>query len=295
MSEKQIYGAIEAGGTSFVCAVGTGPEDLITKEITTTTPNETVSKVIEFFTSQTEKVSAIGVACFGPVDLNVNSPTYGQILSSPKLDWNGVNLVEKIQQALKVPVKIDTDVNGAAIGEYRHGAAQGKNNLVYVTVGTGIGGGVLVNGKSLPGLLHTELGHMFVPHDINQDSFGGNCPYHADCLEGLASAGAITERWGTKKASDLPDDHQAWELEGLYLAYAMVNIILTLSPEIIIIGGGVLKRKPLLKIIHKNVKKLLNGYLPLEAVSEDIESYIILPQYHGPAGVLGALELAKQT
>ena len=218
-----VYGAIEAGGTKFICLVGSGPDDIRARaRIPTTTPDETLSAVLEFFQENGAGMQALGVAAFGPLDLNKDSSTYGYITTTPKPDWSNTDLLGPLQAALDIPIAFDTDVNGAALGEGRWGAAQGLDDFVYLTVGTGIGGGAMVNGKLLHGAQHPEMGHMLLPHDRQQDPFDGICPFHGDCLEGLANGPAIQVRWG-QPANDLPADHPAWELEAHYLAMACTN------------------------------------------------------------------------
>ena len=205
---KKLFGGIEGGGTKFVCAVGDEDGQILAEtRFPTTTPGETISSAISFFKQQAQElgpISALGFACFGPLDPNPNSKTYGQILPTPKLGWTGADVVSPLKEALEVPIKFDTDVNGAALGEWRWGAAQGLDTFVYYTIGTGIGGGALVEGKLLHGLLHPEMGHAPLPHDSEKDPFEGNCPFHKDCFEGLASGPAIEKRWG-QRAETLPD------------------------------------------------------------------------------------------
>ncbi|MCI0477366.1 MAG: ROK family protein, partial [Anaerolineales bacterium] len=215
------FGGIEAGGTKFVCAVGTAPDDVRETRFSTTTPEETIRRAIDFFRAQ-PRVAAIGIGSFGPVDLHRASPTYGYITTTPKPDWANTDLAGAIQRALAVPVGFDTDVNVAALGEHRWGAARGLDTFIYLTIGTGIGGGGLVSGKLMHGLIHPEMGHIRVPHDFVRDPFPGSCPFHSDCLEGLASGPALGKRWGAR-AETLPADHPAWELQAHYLALALVN------------------------------------------------------------------------
>ena len=290
---SSLYGGIEAGGTKFICAVGTGPQDLILKRIPTTTPEETISRVISYFQEQ-QGVSAIGIGSFGPLDLNHSSSTYGYITSTPKPGWDYTDLAGTIKRALKVPVGFDTDVNTAALGEHKWGVAQGLDNFIYLTIGTGIGGGGMINGQLMHGLVHPEMGHIRIPHDKSADPYAGCCPFHDDCLEGLASGTAIEKRWG-QRGEELPDDHAAWIWESYYLALAISDFICTLSPEKVIIGGGLMEKKQLFPMIRKNVVQLLNGYIQAKAVMEDIESYIVPPGVGGLAGILGAIALAMET
>ena len=291
-----LYGGIEAGGTKFVCAVGSNPDDLCVNVIETTTPDETISHVIAYFKEQnsTKKLSSIGIGSFGPIDLNRNSKTYGFITSTPKLNWENVDFVGAIRSSFNIPIGFDTDVNAAAIGEYQRGAAQGLTNFIYLTIGTGIGGGGIINGIPLHGLLHPEMGHIFIPRDnSDKKSYEGNCPRHKDCFEGLASGPAIRNRWG-RPPQDLNQDHPAWEYIAKYISYALVNYICTLSPQRIIIGGGVMKQSKLYPLIHEMVKELLNNYLQLPEITENIQNYIVPPTLGDRSGILGAIALAKQ-
>jgi len=293
---NQLYGGIEAGGTKFVCAVGTQPDDLIETRFPTTTPTETCSRAIEFFKQQAgpEQLAAIGIASFGPVDPNPASPTFGYITSTPKPGWANTDFAGAIRSALGVPVGFDTDVNVAALGEHRWGAAQGLDNFIYLTFGTGVGGGGLMNGRLMHGLIHPEMGHIRLPHDWQVDPFRGSCPYHGDCLEGLASGPAMEQRWG-QRAETLADDHPAWNLEAHYISLALANLICTLSPERLILGGGVMEQPKLLPLIRREVNELLNGYVHSPEILERIEQYIVAPALGKRAGVLGAIALAEQT
>jgi fructokinase len=276
-------GGIEAGGTKFVCSAGHPPDELEMAEIPTTTPEETIGRVLEFFRPRLP-FRAVGIASFGPIDLDPSSSTFGFITWTPKLAWRNFDFVGSIRKALRAPVAFDTDVNAAALAENRWGAAQGLDTFLYVTVGTGIGAGGLANRRLLHGRMHPELGHVRVPHDLGRDPFPGNCPYHGDCLEGLAAAPAIQERWG-QDPSCLPDSHPAWDLEAHYLALGLMNAICVFSPQRIILGGGVMSRETLYPMIRGNVAKLLNGYVdPPE---------IVPPSLGSRAGVLGALALAE--
>jgi len=276
-------GGIEAGGSKFVCAAGHAPDELEFVEIPAGTPDQTIPRVVEFFRSQ-PPVYAVGIASFGPVDLDPGSETYGYITWTPKLAWRNYDFVGAIRKALHVPVAFDTDVNAAAAAEARWGAAQGLDTFLYVTVGTGIGAGGMANGRLLHGRMHPEMGHMRIPHDLDRDPFPGTCPYHGDCLEGLAAAPAIEARWKQEPAC-LPDSHPAWDLEARYLAVGVVNSICVLSPQRIILGGGVMAREQLYPMIRGNVEELVNGYLD--------PPQIIAPSLGSRAGVLGAMALAE--
>jgi fructokinase len=282
-----LYGAIEAGGTKFVCAVGNETGEIIEKvTIPTLTPDETMPQVLEFLRKY--DLNAIGIGSFGPVDLNAQSPTYGSITTTPKLAWRNYPLLNVIKDAFSVPVGFQTDVNAAALGELHFGAAKGLDSCLYLTVGTGIGGGAVVNGQVVQGLSHPEMGHIFVRRHPN-DSYEGKCPYHSDCLEGLAAGPAIEARWG-KKGHELKEQSEVWEIEAYYLAQALVQYILILSPQKMILGGGVMKQTQLFPLIRQHVQDLLNGYVELP----NLESYIVPPGLGDNAGITGALVLAYE-
>ena len=288
-----MYGGIEAGGTKFVCAVGKGPNNV--SEITrfpTTTPEETIGQAIAFFRNQPHKLEAIGIASFGPVDPNPSSDTFGYITSTPKPGWKDTDLVGPIREAFGVPVGFDTDVNGAALAETYWGAAEGLDTSMYITVGTGFGGGAIVNGNRLHGLLHPEMGHIMLPRAPGDD-FAGYCPYHGACLEGMATGPALKARWGVS-AETLPPEHEAWEFEAHYLAMAVMNFILTLSPQRIIMGGGVMDQRHLFPRIRKRVQEALNGYVASPVITKNIDKYIVPPGLGNRAGVLGAIALGKE-
>ena len=287
-----LWGGIEAGGTKFVCAVGTGPDD-IRHEIRypTSSPDETLATAIEFF-KRRGPVDAVGIASFGPIDLNPASSAYGHITTTPKEGWANVDFVGAVQSALDLPVGFDTDVNAAALGEWKWGAAQGLDTFLYLTVGTGIGGGGLANGKPMRGLLHPEMGHIGMPRDPSVDPFEGVCPYHGDCLEGLASGPAIQARWG-KPVEQLPEGHPAWELEAHYLGTALASFICVLSPQRIVLGGGVMKHAPLMGAVREETRARLNGYIQSPAILEQMERYIAAPALGDRSGVLGAIALAQ--
>lgn len=288
------YGCIEAGGTKFVCGLGTGPEDLATVSLPTTSPAETIREVVAYFRERAgSKLAAVGIASFGPVDLEPASPTYGYITETPKLAWQHFDLMGEIRSALGVPVGFDTDVNAAALGEARWGAGRDCSDFVYLTIGTGIGGGAVVNGKLVHGLVHPEMGHIRVPHDRQRDAYPGHCPFHADCLEGLACGPAIEQRWGTP-AGGLAPDHPAWALEAHYLALGLATWVCTLSPKRIIMGGGIMQQQHLFPAIREELKQLLNGYIPTKALAEEIDSYVVPPLLANRAGALGAIVLAGQ-
>jgi len=288
-----LWGGIEAGGTKFVCAVGSGPDDLrVETRFPTTTPAETIGQAIQFFQRQ-EPLAAIGIASFGPVDPNPDSLTFGYITTAPKPGWANTNFAGAIKESLGVPVSFDTDVNGAALGEHRWGVAQGLDTFVYLTIGTGIGGGGMTNGKLIHGLMHPEMGHIRLPHDRERDPFAGSCPYHGDCWEGLAAGPALKARWG-QRAETLPEDHPAWPLEANYLALGLVNIIYVLAPQRIIMGGGVMEQPQLFPLVRQRVQELLNGYLQSPEILRKIDDYIVPPGLGKRAGVLGAIALAQR-
>ncbi len=287
-----LFGGIEAGGTKFVCVVGSGPTRILARErFPTTTPQETLARVVDFFRPYADDLQALGVGSFGPVDLHPDSPTHGFITTTPKPGWQHTNVKGFLEDALHVPVMFETDVNAAAWGEHRWGAAQDVDTFVYVTVGTGIGGGAVVNGRLVHGLVHPEMGHMRVPHDWEADPFQGTCPFHGDCLEGLAAGPALAARWGMR-GELLPDDHPAWDLEARYLGLAVANLVCVLSPQRIILGGGVMRRTTLFPRIRRVVQDVLAGYVRDPALEEQIEAYIVPPALGDDAGVLGALALA---
>lgn len=287
-----LFGAIEAGGTKFVCAIGTGPDDVHAVErFPTTTPDDTLRRAIAFFQQYDSHIAALGIGSFGPVDLNPASATYGHITTTPKPGWAHTDFVGTMQRALGCPVAFDTDVNAAARGEQRWGAAQHDDSVLYITVGTGIGGGFISHGRALHGLVHPEMGHICVPRHP-EDPFPGCCPFHGDCLEGLASGTALLERWG-RPADTLPHDHPAWPIEAHYLGHAVAMFALVLSPHRVVIGGGVLRQPLLLPLIRSTVHDALAGYVQHAALLHDIDQYIVAPALGDRAGVLGALALAE--
>ncbi len=276
-----------------MCGVGTGPDDLQLTTVPTTSPQATIDQIIAFFRDQAgRELSAVGVGAFGPIDLHPESPTFGFITSTPKVGWQQYDLAWTLYRALQVPIGFDTDVNAAAAGEARWGAGRGFPNFLYLTVGTGIGGGALVNGEVIHGLLHPEMGHIRIPHDLGADPFPGSCPYHKDCLEGLASGPAMQARWG-KRAQELPADHPAWALEAHYLALGLATWVCTVSPERILLGGGVMQQASLFPLIRQELLRLLNGYIDAKPLLNEIDSYVAPPELGSRAGVLGAMVLAE--
>lgn len=293
-ARKKYFGGIEAGGSKFICAIANSPDDIYAKtRFDTTTPEDTLSQAVAFFHQHNDiDLQGIGIACFGPLDLQPPSDTFGFITNTPKPGWPFTDMRSPFAE-FGVPVQIDTDVNGAALGEQRWGAAAGLDTFLYLTIGTGIGGGGLINGDFMHGLIHPEMGHILIPHDHTLDPFEGCCPFHGDCLEGLASGLAIEKRWGIS-AKNLPPEHPAWELEAHYLAMAVTNFILTLSPQRIIMGGGVMKMSRLIERIRELVMKNLNKYVDHPLIKEKISNYIILPELGDQAGLMGAIALAQR-
>lgn len=283
-----IYGALEAGGTKMVCAIG-DENGRITDRLSlpTETPELTLPKLIDYF--KDKQIETLGIGCFGPIDLNRDSNTYGYITSTPKKAWRNCDIVGAFKNALGIPVGFDTDVNGSVLGEVTWGCGAGLDNVIYITIGTGVGVGVYAQGRLLHGMLHPEGGHILLPKH-KDDTYKGRCPYHGDgCLEGLAAGPAIEERWG-KKGIELAGRAEVWELEAYYIAVALTNYILTLSPQKIILGGGIMHQEQLMPLIRKEVLTLLNGYLSTPELL-DMDSYIVLPSLNDNQGIMGALKL----
>ena len=296
MTSKRHYGGIEAGGTKFVCVVASGPGHILDEiRYGTTTPAETLERAIQFFQPfvKAGEIRTLGVGAFGPLDLNPQSSTYGFITATPKPGWSKVDVRGTLQRGLKIRVALDTDVNVAALGECTWGASQGCNPSLYLTIGTGIGGGYIKDGRSLVGLLHPEMGHVRIPHNRELDPFLGICPFHGDCFEGLASGPAIEKRLGLAGAR-VPEDDPFWDLEVDYIASALMNYILVLSPKKIILGGGVMQRDFLFPRVRWRVRELLNGYVSSKVLLEKIDSYIVPPELGNQSGSLGAIALAMQ-
>ena len=276
----------------MVLSVGNENNELLEQvSIPTEEPKKTIPAMTEWFGDK--KIEALGIGTFGPVDLREDSPTYGWITKTPKPGWSNIPLLPSLRDALGVPALIDTDVNAAALAEWKLGAARGLDSCVYVTVGTGIGAGLVIGGKLVHGLVHPELGHMLLRQEPEDPTPVGFCPYHQGCLEGLASGPSIEKRWG-KKGYELPPEHEAWQLEAAYLAQMCMNAICAFSPERIILGGGVMQQKHLFPLIRRRTQELLNGYVQASAVLEDIDTYIVEPGLGTKSGATGALLLAKQ-
>lgn len=283
-------GALEAGGTKMVCAVGDESGKIFEQiSLPTKTPEETVPAMIDYF--KNAKVEALGIGCFGPIDPDKQSETYGYITSTPKLAWANYNIVGAFEAALGIPVGFDTDVNGSVLGEATFGQAKGKSSVIYVTIGTGVGVGVYIEGKLLHGMLHPEAGHVMVRRREG-DTYEGKCPYHKACLEGMAAGPAVEARWGDK-AIHLKDRKEVWDLEAYYIAQALTGYILTLSPEMIILGGGIMHQEQLFPMIRSYVTEMLNGYIQTSEV-KDMEHYIVPASLNDDQGIMGALELGRR-
>jgi fructokinase len=283
-----LYGALEAGGTKMVCAIGDENGKILERtKIPTTTPEETMPPIFDFF--KDKGIKAIGIACFGPIDLNKDSATYGSITSTPKKGWSGYNIVEETKKALGIPVGFDTDVNGSMLGEATWGCAKGVSDAIYLTIGTGVGGGVISNGKLLHGMLHPEVGHIRLPR-VEGDPGKSVCPFHDNCLEGLAAGPSIKARWGVS-ADQLADRAEVWEIESEYIATALMSYALILSPQKIILGGGVMHQEQLFPLIRKKFKELVNGYIVTKEM-EDLDNYIVPASLNDDQGIMGAVKLA---
>ena len=283
-------GGLEAGGTKMVMCIGNESGEIFTQmSIPTRTPAETIPEIIKWFSDK--NIDALGIGCFGPIDVSPESPTYGQILETPKLPWVHYDLLKELQKELKVPMKVDTDVNGSCLGEMVFGCAKGIDSVLYITIGTGIGVGIAIGGKLVHGMLHPEAGHIGI-NKHKEDKGKCICPYHDHCFEGLAAGPSIETRWG-KKAYELVDNNLAWEIESEYIAQALVNYILTVSPKKIILGGGVMHQERLFPMVRQKVTKILNGYLNTKELS-DMDNYIVPNSLNDNQGILGAMELGRQ-
>ncbi len=285
-------GALESGGTKMVCSIGDETGRILDRiSLPTTLPDETIPKIIAYFADK--EIEALGVAGFGPLDLDPASATYGHITTTPKLDWINCALLSRLTSALKVPAGIDTDVGAAALAEFELGAGKNVKNLIYLTVGTGIGGGVIVNGEIVHGLVHPEAGHIMLrphPDDPNPDGF---CPYHVSCLEGLAKGPTFDARWGVS-SKDLPKDHIGWQIEAYYLAQFCMTAITMLSTEMIVLGGGVMQQAFLFPMIREKTLELLGGYVAHDKVLHHLDEMIVPPGLGVGSGVTGALILAAR-
>jgi len=287
-----LYGGVETGGTWCACAIGTGPERIDRQvQFPTADVEQTLARIVDFFRVG-PACEAIGIGSFGPVDLDPRSPTWGYVTTTPKPGWQHVALAPVVRARLGAPVAFEHDVAAAALGEYRWGAGRHAGALCYVTIGTGIGAGLLIDGRPWHGLIHPEVGHMRIPHDRVRDPFPGACPIHGDCWEGLACGPAIEQRWGVP-ANELPDRHPAWELEAEYLALGILNIVSVFSPERIVVGGGVMERGGLLAMVRVRVRELVAGYLDTPLLRGEVGSFLVEPALGDRAGVLGAIALAE--
>lgn len=285
----KLYGALEAGGTKMVCAIGDENGNILERiSIPTRTPAETMGPMIDFFRGK--GIRALGIGCFGPVDLKKGSRTYGYITSTPKLAWQNYPIVAEFEKTLGVPVGFDTDVNAAALGEATWGCTRDVENSIYITVGTGVGVGVIIGGKPYHGMLHPEGGHILLARHPDDPMVGSGCPFHENCLEGLAAGPSLEKRWGIKGA-ELTGRKEVWQLEAYYIGQALADYILILSPERIVLGGGVTHQEGLLALIRQETAKQLAGYIRTAAI-DHLDSYIVGVSLNDNQGVMGAVKLA---
>jgi fructokinase len=289
----RILGGVETGGTWIVCAIGSAPDDILAHDrFPTADPPAALERIVAFFSRDDRlRPEAIGVGAFGPLQLDPDAPDWGSVMTTPKPGWSHTAIASELVGRLGVPVTIDTDVNAAAIAESRWGAGAGLDNLCYLTVGTGIGAGLLIDGRPVHGLVHPEVGHLRIPHDRVRDPFGGVCPAHGDCWEGLASGPAISQRWG-RPAGELTDDHDAWKLEAEYLALGILAIVSVASPRRVIMGGGVMGRAGLRAQVGDRLVALNGGYLQTPLLADQVRDFLVAPRLGDKAGVLGALAMA---
>lgn len=281
-------GALEGGGTKMVLAIGDENGNILDRvSIPTETPDITMPKMIQYF--KDANIDALGIATFGPIDLDRKSPTYGYITTTPKLAWANYDFLGAFKKELPIPIAFDTDVNGSAIGEATWGITKGLENSIYITIGTGVGVGVITNGKPLHGMLHPEGGHMLLMRHP-KDTYKGKCPYHETCLEGMAAGPAVEARWG-KKGIELSDQKEVWEMEAYYIAQALTNIIMMLSPQRIVLGGGIMHQTQLMPLIREKTKEMVNGYIQTDLL-KDMEHYIVLPSLNDNQGIMGCIKLA---
>ncbi len=301
MTRRDVYAAIEAGGTKFVCGVAHSHDEILdTARIATGTPEETIRQCLDFFRSKEKQFGpprSFGIGSFGALDPSIGSPRFGWITETPKAGWRYTDLAGPFAREFGVPVGFDTDVNAAALAEFRWGAgssiAAGTSGatLVYFTVGTGIGGGAVVGGRLLHGLVHPEMGHLKTPRAPGDLEFSGVCAYHGDCLEGLACGPAIEERWGVP-AEELAPDHEAWNTESFYLAHAVVSVTALLSPHIVVLGGGVMSVEGLIERVRREAESAMGGYFPPAWGSGHLNDYIVKPGLGETPGLSGAIALA---
>ena len=283
-----LLGSIEAGGTKFVCAIGDQDFNIIEKvSFPTTTPSETMAHVYDFFDQYASELTAIGVGSFGPIDVDKNSDTYGYITNTPKLAWQHFNFVGVIKEKYNIPVAWTTDVNASALGEAKTGAGKNKKSVAYFTIGTGIGGGVIQDDMIIEGITHPEMGHLLVRRHPD-DKFAGNCPFHQDCLEGMACGPAIEQRLGMK-GQQVSSDDPFWKIEAYYIAQMIYNVTINFAPSVVILGGGVMKQEDMLNKVRNTFKTLLNDYRPIPA----LEDYIVLPELEDNAATIGCFALAE--
>lgn len=281
-------GALEAGGTKMVCAIGDETGKVYERiSLPTVTPEETVPQMIEYFKER--QIEALGIGCFGPIDPDLKSETYGYITSTPKLAWQNYNIVGAFKEALGCPVGFDTDVNGSALGEATFGITRGLDSSIYLTIGTGIGAGVYINGELLHGMMHAEAGHILLRRHP-EDTYVGKCPFHGDCFEGLAAGPAIEARWG-RKAVELAEDPKVWEIEAYYIAQALVDYTMVYAPRRIVLGGGVMHQTQLYPLIREKFRELMAGYVRTKEL-EDLDSYIVPYSLGDNQGIMGCLQLA---
>jgi fructokinase len=285
-----IYAGVELGGTKCVAILARGPSDIIAREtVLTTSPEETLGALEQILSGwRGEALTGLGIASFGPLDLDLRSKGFGRITSTPKLAWRDTHVCERLQRAVGVVATLDTDVNGAALAEIRWGAGQGFDDFAYVTVGTGVGVGLIVNGEPTRGFAHCELGHIRV-HRLPWDEFPGSCPYHGDCVEGLAAGPSLKARVGADGVSAITVDNPLWESVAWALAQLCQAIVCAAAPRAIAIGGGVIENRPhLLDRIEDLLVESLNGYVQLPTG----RPYVRAPALGRDAGPLGAIALA---
>jgi fructokinase len=289
----RLFGAVEAGGTKFVCAVGNERGEILARErVPTTDPGSTLAVAQAFLRRHGgSSLAAIGVASFGPIELDTASPRYGFIGRTPKAGWSDTDIAGSLAREFRCPIGFDTDTNAAALAEHRWGAARDVANLVYLTIGTGIGGGVVIDGVPIHGLMHPEVGHVYPRRHSLDIGFPGVCPFHGDCLEGVASGPAILARTGAP-LQGLDETHPQWEIEADYLGQLCALLVMTVSPRRIILGGGVMSQSRLLPLIRPRLRHWLGGYIDRREILTDVHGYLVAPELGDDAGVLGALVLA---
>jgi fructokinase len=293
----KLLAGVELGGTKCVCVLGSGPGDIRAREIVQTTqPAQTLERIEQIlgnWTTTHGDVAALGIASFGPLDLNPRSATYGHIVATTKPGWSNTEVAGRLASRLGLPVNLNTDVNAAALAEGRWGCAQELSNFAYVTVGTGVGAGLIVGGRPVHGFGHSELGHVRVIR-MPGDSWTGNCPFHGDCVEGLASGPAIAARAGAPPER-LPTNHLVWESVAYALGQLLHTLVLATAPRKIILGGGVMTARPhLFERLRENLHGSLNGYIEAREISSDLSSYVVPPGLGALAGPMGALALAAE-